>query len=333
MLTRAEAERIKGAAILLMFVHHLFGLPGLIDPPAGYVGIIPGLPLEYWLGRYGKVCVAVFLFLSGYGLAAKGPEPLRATLRRILRFMGVYWAYFAVFVPIGAVFFGDLLLNGTPRYAITPYRLITSLLTVRTEYNFEWWYAETYLLLLMLAGPLLALATRPLLAIGGSLLAFGVGAALDVARIDTPLVSVSNLLIWQLPFVAGMLGQRAGVEVTARRAAGAAAALLVGFALVEVAVPFAMTPYVLITVPLTMVWLVWAVRHIGRAGEVLAWLGGLSLQLWLVHTFFCYYFAQPFIYAPRLSVLVLANLLLCSLAAVLVIEALRKRALRLIQSR
>ena len=58
----------KGTALLLLLWHHLF-----YRSPEYYglftsVRVIDGIPLESYIARYCKVCVALFFFLSAYGM-------------------------------------------------------------------------------------------------------------------------------------------------------------------------------------------------------------------------------------------------------------------------
>lgn len=335
-MTRAAASRItlqeslalKGLAVLLMFAHHLFGLPSLIRPPAEVVPLIPGVPLEYLLGRYGKVVVALFLFLTGYGLALKAGVSLGDQLRRLWRFVARFWFYFAIFVPIGILFFPEVELRGEPRYSADLYRLVTNALMLRHDYNYEWWFTEPYVMIL-LAAPLIlrAVARAPRAALLVSVLAFGFGAVMDMRRLDPPLVSVSAGLIWQIPFVMGALAVRwpNALSVTAAAGLVSGLALVVLVLTVDSLAPAMMTPALIMTTPLTVVFWLWALRRLPRTQVPLAWLGGVTLPMWLVHSFYCYYFAQPLIYAPKLSVLVFLTLLATSLATVLPLEAIRRR--------
>ena len=92
----------KGIAILLMLFHHLFND---YEEYAGYaVSYFPfsGDRLTY-LAVLSKICVAVFVFISGYGIAASfgglcrdgrlpgAGEVGRFVRRRYVRLMAAYW--------------------------------------------------------------------------------------------------------------------------------------------------------------------------------------------------------------------------------------------------
>lgn len=327
-ISRAQGEGLKGIAILLMLAHHLFGLPMLIEPPAAYTPLIPGMPLEYWIGRFGKVCVAMFLLLSGYGFAAGGGRPFGYFADKARRFLMAYWPYFLIAFTIGHLFFQERMANGNLRFPTDPLDIALNALALKNTMAFEWWFAETYLLL-VLATPLLLRAAKwraVLLGMAGA--GFVLGSAMDVAKVDLPVISLANLLIWQLPWTVGVL--LAGplprwlAELLGARgwALAMLGAITAGFVLVERFVGFAMTPFLIMAAPAFVVALV-TLRGGGEVGKPLRWLGGYTLGLWLVHPFFCYYFAQELIYAPRWSPLVYAALLAASLAVVLPVEWLR----------
>lgn len=58
-LSLHDTSVLKGIAICAMLWHHLF----FKHPEYGYV--------VYHIAQLGKVCVAIFLFLSGYGLTVQ----------------------------------------------------------------------------------------------------------------------------------------------------------------------------------------------------------------------------------------------------------------------
>lgn len=59
---------IKGIAIIMMVIHHRFTFPDRTYS-GGYTSIyiVNNIPIEYYLGQVGKVCVSMFLFIGEYG--------------------------------------------------------------------------------------------------------------------------------------------------------------------------------------------------------------------------------------------------------------------------
>lgn len=336
-IDRHTSDWIKGLAILLMLAHHAFGLPSLIEPPTRLVHLIPGVPIDYWIGRFGKISVAIFLLLSGYGFAlrARAGKPVKWTyyLGKAGRFLLAYWPYFLLAWGIGRLFFADLTVpNGNPRFPTDPLDWALNALTLKNTMAFEWWFAETYLLLVLLTLPLLhAARAAPKVLLGGSFAAFVAGAVLDVLKIDPTSLSFANLLIWQLPWVCGILAAKLeAIPLTARPERRKLAALLLGaillaFAAVELAFPMAMTPFTILAAP-AFVWalLLLTVGKRFAGSRVLAFFGKLTLGLWLVHPFVCYYFFQPQLYALQWAPLVFIGLLAASLIVAFPIEFVRQ---------
>ena len=96
-LSKTDTAAIKGIAILLMLWHHLF--LNTMD-----YGIF-----THSLAVVFKVCVAIFLFVSGYGLTKKYSQlkkpyfknTVKFLLRRYVNFFLPYWFCFVLMVLVG----------------------------------------------------------------------------------------------------------------------------------------------------------------------------------------------------------------------------------------
>lgn len=120
---KRQTNIAKGVGLLLLLWHHLF-----YNTPEKYslfisLFIYKSIPIESFIADFCKVCVAIFLILSGYGLtksyekynsAFVGKENgikhilKRDTIyikNRWLQLMSNYWFVFIIFVPI-SYFFG-----------------------------------------------------------------------------------------------------------------------------------------------------------------------------------------------------------------------------------
>lgn len=98
-LNKTDTAAIKGIAILLMLWHHLF-----LNTMA-YGSLTHSLAVVF------KVCVALFLFVSGYGLTKQYSQlekpyfknTLKFLLRRYVNFFLPYWFCFVLVVVVGNV--------------------------------------------------------------------------------------------------------------------------------------------------------------------------------------------------------------------------------------
>lgn len=67
-LSLADTNALKGIALLFLLCHHLFYIQ---DGSYHDILLFGKYPLVQEFGIACKVCVAIFVFLSGYGLATK----------------------------------------------------------------------------------------------------------------------------------------------------------------------------------------------------------------------------------------------------------------------
>ena len=106
-LSLKDTNILKGIALLLLLLHHLFYIQkGLYDD----IHLYEGHFLVNELGRFGKLCVAIFVFLSGYGLTVQANKNHKIQLgefykRRFAKLYLNYWFIWIIFVPIGILFF------------------------------------------------------------------------------------------------------------------------------------------------------------------------------------------------------------------------------------
>lgn len=67
--TKEDTKIIKGIAIILMLIHHLWGFPDrIIGGELKHILNIDGKSIISLIGAYGKICVSIFFFLGGYGI-------------------------------------------------------------------------------------------------------------------------------------------------------------------------------------------------------------------------------------------------------------------------
>ena len=164
----------KGIAILLMLFHHLFND---YEEYAGYaVSYFPfsGDRLTY-LAVLSKICVAVFVFISGYGIAASfgglcrdgrlpgAGEVGRFVRRRYVRLMAAYWFAFALTLvcqPLGRTIFDAY---GTGLRAILACGAIDvlglSFICGTPTLNPTWWYMSVALFVCA-AAPLIVMLMK-----------------------------------------------------------------------------------------------------------------------------------------------------------------------------
>lgn len=146
-LTKQQARVLKGIALLFMIWHHLFGFPYRLSEEVSYfqTGDVFVYGWEYFIGVFGKFCVPLFIFLSGYGLwlvsGSLSHQALHQTLfQRGKRLVLMYWMAFLVVVA--AATWGVNIPFDLPLF-------IKNLVGVQMVYDGNWWFLRVYLFLLI----------------------------------------------------------------------------------------------------------------------------------------------------------------------------------------
>lgn len=132
-ITREQSKIIQGIAILMMVMHHLWGWP--IRTPEIQLN-----HLEEFLGQACKICVSMYIFITGYGLSKKMGGG-RYILGKILKTYTLYWKVFVIFVTIGLAI---------GYYSFDIKECILNFTAVDVSYNREWWYIFTYINFLLI---------------------------------------------------------------------------------------------------------------------------------------------------------------------------------------
>lgn len=155
-LSITDTNILKGIAIVLLLCHHSL-YPG---QPYDDV-IVHGIPLVENFGKFSKLCVAAFVFLSGYGLTVSavksgGIGSLTSFYRRrYVKLLTNYWVIYLLFVPLGVFVFnrsfssvyGDNYWLG----AISDFfGLHLAIVGHPYGYNATWWFYSCIIMLYLL---------------------------------------------------------------------------------------------------------------------------------------------------------------------------------------
>ncbi|MCQ2441950.1 MAG: acyltransferase [Oscillospiraceae bacterium] len=171
--SKTDTNILKGIAILMMYLHHLF-----------YSADTPGMELvNFWLlpekrviaiAQMCKLCVATFVFLTAYGTTlsfgkrlSQQPEMdcFRYSLRRYFSMMTGFWLVFVDCQLVSfftertrASIYGKKLVERCYYTVIDGFGLAKAFGT--PTYNATWWYMSLAALLVFLVPPLILLAKR-----------------------------------------------------------------------------------------------------------------------------------------------------------------------------
>ena len=142
-ITKENAMKIKGFAIILMVIHHSFGFPEYWINEIQYPSFeIFGETSFYWISIITKVCVTIFAFLTGYAYFYNQTPNLKYSLRKIAKFLKRYWLIlFGVLIPIFYLCnFGQTL---------TTKQIFFSMFGLQTEIELFGWYVYFYIIVML----------------------------------------------------------------------------------------------------------------------------------------------------------------------------------------
>lgn len=345
-LTRDNTMVLKGIAILLMLCHHLWAFPGRV--PAE---LIVGRPLMVF-GDFSKICVAIFSFLGGYGRFIKYSDRKVNVLTDLRNFYFKYWKVFVLFIPIAFMFFShqEPYCQDEKVYAcysgFSVIELILNFLGCLSSYNGEWWFVSTYLICICVF-PLAKYMVKRFSVIINLfiiILIDVIGMVLDTIGAYDGNEILKNLFYMKSPyfacFLVGVLfaGGRGFSRVEAKlqglrfKPVLSAVCIVLVFAVREIvdnhAFEFIYTAVLIYALKV----LLDSIRVLNRP---LTFFGRHCTNMWLTHTFFCYYFGVfvstlVFLHNP---VLVYIALLLYSLAASFLVDIIWLPVGKLIQSK
>ena len=329
-ISREDTKVIKGVAIFLMLMHHLWAFPNRI-----YGG---GLLFRFWFleqpatvffGYFGNVCVPIFFFLGGYGTYLGQRGKRYDLIDRLKKLYISYWKVFLVFIPIAFLFFAH-----QPAYAEEPeiyacyskftwHEFLSNFLGLSSSYNREWWFLASYVTALITFPVIRAavrnksLHTNLLLIVIASILVTNVFPA--IGRLEEIGGLNGNYLYARFfcqaaPFVAcfwmGIVAAENDLLDRLRTAMDRAGVLkplidlAIWFGIIYVRQYVAGATLDIFYIPVLCVVSLDILSHLRGIRKVFLKLGQESTNMWLIHSFFCYYFlaAVKLVVAPKWAV-------------------------------
>lgn len=161
---KREAKIISGIAILMMMTHHFFGFPEYLLPEIHWTSMfsVAGIEVERMFAAFGKLCVGIFAFCSGYAIwkfQSQYRSP-KGILTRLSRFLLSYWVILALFLLVGYATNSQMptrseLLNNLVGLATGPQSMFPYI-----NVPFAW-YVSFYCVLLLLSPALLCAFNLP----------------------------------------------------------------------------------------------------------------------------------------------------------------------------
>ncbi|KKI91430.1 acyltransferase [Bacillus sp. SA1-12] len=144
-LSKKDTKILKGIAILLMILLHLFATKK--DGLYSTFPLINDTPLVYYIALLGDACVPIYLFVTGYAFYIinnnSNVSVLGKNLKRILKLYINFWVVFIIFVPLG------FQISKHENFTFNIITFILSIFGMSNSYNGAWWYLQIYIIFVL----------------------------------------------------------------------------------------------------------------------------------------------------------------------------------------
>lgn len=323
-ISKNKSLALKFIAVSLMIIYHTFGFPDRIEN-VKYISImnIAGYNIEYFLGRSGGICVGIFTFLSGYGIfsSMKYDIKYKNIFKRIFNLFLNYWIVFLIFVPIG--FYLE-------KYKFAFSEFILNFIGLINSYNGEWWYLRFYVFILMLYPAIIKIVKKYnnyfIVFISFLINIIGFGAIKITVRLGTTSIFlniVTLILSWQFLFILGIIvaKERVYAKIANKLKLGLwkyyVLLILVSCLLIVIVdIPVVGEVAKLFLIPI----LIFILVNIIPDGGIMSELGKHSTNMWLTHSFFCYYFFQKLTFSFKYSIIILLQIYIMTIIVSILIN-------------
>ena len=338
-MNKETSLELKGIAILLMLLLHLFNTQERVAACTTYVMFWNHKPLVYALSRVAGFCVPIYLFVSGYGHAIsllRGRLNFGHCLQRIRKLYVNFWLIFFIFIPIACW----VQPTAYPRGATV---FLQNMIGLDFSYNKEWWFLLPYVVLALLSPFLFrAVAQKTntgdyrigkaplLLTAAVYLLVTTCGKYLPDSLSQQPLIvlflntlKLMFVVIAAAAFAFNQWFER--LQAWPRRKSHLFLVCLLALCLLRMSLgpSFLNAFFVLVCIPLYVL-----LSRPNWLKRFLMFFGKHSTNMWLCHTFFAYYIWGEWFYGLRYPLLIYLALVAASLGVSMLVEPVYQRITR-----
>lgn len=329
-ITKDTVVFVKGIAIMMMVYLHLFCWKEVI-PLYTSSFFIGELPFAYCLSRTMSP-TGIFLFLGGFGLYSKWHMTHYSYKKAVLRLPKlyiVYWLIMMIFVCVGA-------LQGREQYPGSWYDVFLNVTAIRATYNREAWFLFPYVSLIVIS-PLLfkwisktkcwMCALIALFMFYSEALLYG--RAWNWIYDHSFVLCLCRCIEVSCCFVLGALFAKICIErnvmkeerenVNVRTVLSAIVLSILSVYTILYGLPLAPLWYSLMTLLFVNISL--SAKNIPIIWQFFCFMGRYSLPIWLLHTYYCRYLFQDFIYSFEYPVLIyIVELIVSTLSAIIIMK-------------
>lgn len=328
MISRQNSLQIKGVAILCMIAFHLYGFPERLPDNVNI----------WWLGtpmiKALQICVPIYLFMSGYGLQCNSLEHGISWKKIVSKIKKIYILYWTTILPfiVGGILIGYYHVDSI--YGVE--NLLFNVLGVKSTYNGEWWFFSLYIELLVL----FFFISRINVSLKSYICVMIITLILcrmmnKVFTFDEYTVigrHLKMIIINVNIFMMGCFFSKYNIYEHIDKNICRYVKNKIVMSFVFILLPLIVRAYVpligiteLVVVPMFALGVAYLCRNIYLA-KVLSFMGKHSMTLWLIHTFFIYYYLNEITFLVNSAAYMFAVVLTLSLCSSLIINLIKNNA-------
>lgn len=317
-MTKQESKNIYGLAILLMLYHHLFGIPERLG--GEYFSLLGfkvygGISLERRIAWFGKICVALYVFVSGYGLCVSFEDgkcrdilsDYKKIGKRYLRFIRKVGLVYIIFIPLG-ILIGKQKFNSFLEF-------LWCMVWPKSSINGEWWYVNTYSIFLILFPLLNAIFKEYKKKVIIYRFIFWGGFCISLLLFRS--IAGAPSLVYLAIFIEGYIIAKFEIFKRVDKIIGSLKIIPIVVLMFSTIARFMLANSVaynnadIILIAFFVYGFTRTIRITG-VPVILGILGKYSMYMWLVHTFLCYYYFREFFVYSKVSTLMYIQLIMGS---------------------
>ena len=307
-MDKKDTQKLKGVAIIMMLLYHLF----YVKQGGEYVAFF-SLGECSFIKRFSEICypVSLYVMLSGYGLyASYSGRPShwgKSIFKRITNLYVHLWGVYLVILPIACCIYPG-------KYPGDIQTFFKNFFSISCSYNAEQWFLFPYILLLCLAKPIFICVERVkpiiffILVLAIQLVYLITVKYIGLQVIRDYLSGAINLFFvlgFILPFALGVAAKKYLWVESVSKCFGTVKYLpcliLIVIGIIRMFLPSqSLQPFVMLALVLFF-----PIIDIPKwVNRILSYMGKHSTNLWLIHTWLCYYLFKDFIYSFRFPILI-----------------------------
>lgn len=336
---KKDTKIMKALAIILMLYHHLFAFPDRIN--YDYISLLyfNGKSIPFFIGDFGKICVAIFLFLGGYGTYYVYKNNTKDLIEK--KFISLYKGFLKVFIITIPI---SVLLHDK-QVVLTVEEFINNITGINTTYNGEWWFLMPYVCLIILSPILIKIINKICKNIYVSFILLIIFQLLlvnyyprvlslsifDKYRLSNLYLNTTRTLYLLSTYVCGMLFSKFNLlDLVKQKLTNKKIYTIISIVLLMIIFILRRlvwkydTDYIYAPIFIISMTIILSNNIFDRMNAILLKIGNQSTNIWLIHSFFCYHWCQKFIFMPKLSVLIFLLLLVVSYISGIIIDKFYK---------